>query len=114
MKDKYYPYTKKDFSDLYYYEDECKYYSYKILRQLTDNEKKDYEGEYEQECYLIELSNGGELHIYDSEILKEDKINYGNWNDSLRFMLESFEYDDEMMGLFLKECNIKEFYKKYN
>jgi len=118
-EDKYLPYTKKDFRK-YWCDPESsflKMQTFEIIRPLTEKEKSDWtkgEGyDYNEEMYLIRNNNGEEREVFDVEILIEYEIDSETWRCCISNLLESMEYDDEVIMEFIKECKIEQYIKKH-
>jgi hypothetical protein len=113
--DKYIPYTKNDFREIWVNYDTDAIETFKIIRATTANEKCGFEKgfDYDEEMYIIENSTGEQSMVFDNEILKDCKISNNQWHKGLIALINKMEYNEELMSKFLQECKIEKFIKKY-
>ena len=112
----YKPYSKTDFQDLWFnYETETIEPFTKIIRPLTYEEKSCFEKihDYDEEMYLIENSKGEQWEVFDNEILNSYEFTQEHWFKALKSLVNSLEYNEELMQKFLADCKIEKFIKKY-
>lgn len=97
----------------FYFDESGSVHTYKIIRTLEAYEKQDFIGEYEEDMYEIETEDGELYHVFDTDILKSEEIDTGIWWRAILNMVDSMEYDEELLSFFIKFCKIEQFAEKY-
>lgn len=111
---KYYPYHKSDFRDYWYNEDDYRLETFKIIRQLTEEEKDGFTqgDDYEEQMYLIENIKGEQFQVSDDEILKECKISTDRYCDGLIHIIRDLEFSETSLKEFIEQTNIVKYIKE--
>jgi hypothetical protein len=111
---KYYPFHKSDFRDYWYNEDDYRLETFKIIRQLTNEEKDGFAqgDDYDEEMYLIENRKGEQFQVFDTDILKECEISTGQYYDGLIHIIQDLEFSELSLKEFIEQTNIIKYIKE--
>jgi hypothetical protein len=120
-KNKYLPYTKKDFRKYWCYPDSGfpTFQPFEIIRPFTKEEKVDWtkDEDYDEEVYLVksfdERGKEDEYCASDRDILLKNEIDSETWRICLVNLLDQMEYCEDDLMNFIEECKIEQYIKRH-